>query len=234
MLLNELAEASGVSVASIKYYRREGILPPGERITRTRADYGQRHLERLRLVGVLREVAGASIADIVTLVRVLDDPDRPLVDALEIAQALASGLPAAPHDAPVPDDEDPLVREVIGELGWPDLSSGPRAALDQLLRGMREGNLPVRRDVLLRYARLLGELAQGDLEAMTREVEPDGGDVSVMPEAAAPSDDVVVARAVTGMVSYERLARILRALGHASLSMAGAIAPSDGSVTMRA
>ena len=55
MLLNELAEASGVSVASIKYYRREGILPPGERITTTRADYGQRHLERLRLVGVLRE-----------------------------------------------------------------------------------------------------------------------------------------------------------------------------------
>lgn len=226
MLLNELALASGVSVASIKYYRREGILPPGERITATRADYGQRHLERLRLVGVLRDVAGASIADIVALVRVLDDPDRPLVDALEIAQALASGLPAASHDDPVPSDEDPLVGEVIVELGWPDVPSGPRAALDRLLRGMREAHLPARRDVVLRYARLLGELARGDLEAMTRDVDRAAGE--------PPSDDVVVTRAVTGMVSYERLARILRALGHASLSLAGSVGAGGDSVTMRA
>lgn len=247
MLLNELAEASGVSVASIKYYRREGILPPGERITTTRADYGHRHLERLRLVGVLRDVAGASIADILTLVRVLDDPDRPLVDALEIAQALASGLPAGGHGRPVPADEDPLVREVLAELGWPDVSTGPRAALDELLREMRAGRLAVRRDVVLRYARLLGELAQGDLDDMRRRVDappadgtdgaggpgprPDDGDGGDGLEPAAPSDDVAVSRAVTGMVSYERLARILRALGHASLSMTAPVTPSDDSVT---
>lgn len=250
MLLNELAEASGVSVASIKYYRREGILPPGERITTTRAGYGQRHLERLRLVGVLREVAGASIADIVTLVRVLDDPDRPLVDALEIAQALASGLPAGSHGRPVPADEDPFVREVLAELGWPDVSTGPRAALDELLREMRAGRLAVRRDVVLRYARLLGELAQGDLDDMRRRVDappadgtdgadgaggfgprPDDGDGDGDLGPAAPSDDVAVSRAVTGMVTYERLARILRALGHASLSMTAPVTPSDDAVT---
>ena len=31
MLLAELAEASGTSTASIKVYRREGLLPPGDR-----------------------------------------------------------------------------------------------------------------------------------------------------------------------------------------------------------
>ena len=59
MLLHELAEATGVSAASIKYYRRAGLLPPGERITTTRQDYGRAHVERLELIQVLREVAGA-------------------------------------------------------------------------------------------------------------------------------------------------------------------------------
>ena len=36
MRVGELSRRSGVTVASIKYYLREGLLPPGERTTRTR------------------------------------------------------------------------------------------------------------------------------------------------------------------------------------------------------
>ena len=46
MILHELAETTGVSAASIKYYRREGLLPPGERITTTRQDYGRAQIGR--------------------------------------------------------------------------------------------------------------------------------------------------------------------------------------------
>ena len=63
MLLHELAETTGVSAASIKYYRREGLLPPGERITSTRQDYGRAHVERLafdRLVRILRMLGHTS------------------------------------------------------------------------------------------------------------------------------------------------------------------------------
>src|SRR5690606_36211518 len=92
MLLHELAEATGVSAASIKYYRREGLLPPGERITTTRQDYGRAHVERLELIQVLREVAGAPIARIARVTALLGDPDVPLIEVLAESQTLSLGL----------------------------------------------------------------------------------------------------------------------------------------------
>ncbi len=92
MQLSDLSEASGVSIASIKYYRRERLLPAGTRVTATRQDYEERHLERLRLIRILREAAGAPpIHRIKQLTTILDDPDRPLIDALGDAHALALG-----------------------------------------------------------------------------------------------------------------------------------------------
>lgn len=229
MLLQELAAASGVSVASIKFYRREGLLPPGERITATRQDYGQAHLDRLGLIAVLREEADASIPDIRALVTVLDDPSRPVVHALEIAQAIAAGLPAAMHADAVPDDEDPLVGELVRGLGWPDISSGPRAALDRQLSSMRAAGVPVTSATALRYGRVLGELAAGDLEAMRRPVDEEAN--PCRPEE--PSRDVVVRRAVLGMVAYERLAQVVRALALASLSVAAEDDAAEQNTTER-
>ena len=92
ILLNALAEVSNTTTASIKFYRREELLPAGTRLTATRQDYDQGHVERLQLIRVLREEAGATIPDIRALVTLIDDPRRPLVDALEIAQALGELL----------------------------------------------------------------------------------------------------------------------------------------------
>ena len=94
MLLHELAEATGVSAASIKYYRREGLLPAGERLTATRQEYGPAHLERLELIQVLREVAEAPIARIAHLTTILDDPEQSLLSGrAEQNRALASDRP---------------------------------------------------------------------------------------------------------------------------------------------
>ncbi|MEX5276395.1 MerR family transcriptional regulator [Kocuria sp. CPCC 205261] len=91
-MLHALAEVSNTTTASIKFYRREGLLPAGTRLTATRQDYDHGHVECLQLIRVLREEAGATIPDIRALVTVIDDPRRPLVDALEIAQALGELL----------------------------------------------------------------------------------------------------------------------------------------------
>ena len=50
MRISELARESGTSVATIKYYLREGLLAPGERVNAREASYGQGHVKRLRLV----------------------------------------------------------------------------------------------------------------------------------------------------------------------------------------
>lgn len=229
MLLSELAQTAGISAASIKYYRREGLLPAGTRITATRQDYGRKHVERLRLIRVLREETGASVPALRELCRVIDDPDRPVVDALEIAQALATGLTLTTGTAagragrPGP-SEDPLVTDLLATLGWPDISSGPRDALAELLAKWRRDGTPVSREVLLRYGRSLDELARMDVHTL-REPGPHAADPAeerATGEEGEPSRDVVVARAVRGMVSYDRLTRTLRALGHTSHSVLGA------------
>jgi DNA-binding transcriptional MerR regulator len=58
MRMAELAATSGLSVPTIKFYLREGLLPAGISTGATRASYDETHLRRLRLVRALTEVAG--------------------------------------------------------------------------------------------------------------------------------------------------------------------------------
>ena len=63
MRVAELSRRSGVSVASIKYYLREGLLPPGELTSPNQAHYDEEHLRRLRLVRALLDVGGLTVED---------------------------------------------------------------------------------------------------------------------------------------------------------------------------
>ncbi|GMA88788.1 hypothetical protein GCM10025868_40380 [Angustibacter aerolatus] len=45
-------------VATVKYYLREGLLPPGTPTSRTQAQYDEEHVRRLRLVRALLDVGG--------------------------------------------------------------------------------------------------------------------------------------------------------------------------------
>src|SRR6478672_3001621 len=56
MLVSELAERADVPLATVKYYLREGLLPPGENVGPRGADYGEAHLRRLRVLRALRDV----------------------------------------------------------------------------------------------------------------------------------------------------------------------------------
>ncbi|MGP9844954.1 MerR family transcriptional regulator [Brachybacterium sp. 107] len=227
MLLQELSDASGCSAASIKYYRREGLLPAGERLTATRQEYGPAHLERLQLIQVLREMANAPIARIRRLTQLLDDPEVPVIRALEEAQAIALG--AAPDTAdPGTEDlegdgsgsgrsEHPSVRTLLDRLGWPDIDSVPRRALDDLLHALVGWEMPADPDTLQRYAEPMAEIARGDLAYLQEGAEL----------GTAPSDDVVVLRSVAGTIAFDRLAQVLRALGHTSLSVQASAIPSE-------
>lgn len=209
MLLTELSERSGVSVASIKYYRREGLLHAGERLTATRQDYDETHVERLALITALRQIVDAPVADVAALCAAVDDPDQPLVAALEIAQAIALGLPAVRHPGTVPSDEHPLVRTLVEAMGWPDVATYPRALLDQHLRTMESWGMTVDPGALTAQARAADALATLDLSAIrtSRAGEP------------GASRDVMVTRAFRGMVTQHMLTTTLRSLAQASVSI---------------
>lgn len=221
MLLAELAEASGTSTASIKFYRREGLLPPGDRVTATRQEYGSRHMERLQLIQVLRELVDAPIARIGRLAAILDDPDQGLLPALAEAQRITLGVgdeedPCASDGTRAP--EHPSIAAMLEHLGWPDVPSAPRQALDSLLHSLDAWGAPSGAEVLIGYAEPMQRIARADMAWMRRLP----GDAPASPGAdngSGPSDDVLVMRAVAGTVAYDRLVQLLRALGHTSLSV---------------
>ena len=53
--MGELAEASGVSAATIKHYLREGLLPEPVKTSRNMAYYPAEFVERIRLIKQLQE-----------------------------------------------------------------------------------------------------------------------------------------------------------------------------------
>lgn len=217
MLLHELSAASGCSAASIKYYRREGLLPAGERLTATRQEYGPRHLERLQLIQVLREIADASIARIRILTRLLDDPHVPLLRCLEEAQAIALGSGTAGDESAAQRPEHPTVTALLTQMDWPDIDSVPRRALDEVLHTLAGWEMPDDLATVMRYAEPVTEIARGDVDLLQRESSG----------TAVPGDDLVVLRAVAGTIAFDRLVQVLRSLGHVSLSVQASAVPRE-------
>ena len=70
--IDDLAHETGLTVDTIRYYQRQGLLPPGEREGRHRI-YGREHVERLRRIKEL-QARRFSIAAIHALVS--GDGDR--------------------------------------------------------------------------------------------------------------------------------------------------------------
>lgn len=109
MRINQLAERSGVPVATIKYYVREGLLPGGERTGYNQVAYDETHLHRLRLIRALIGLAGLPIAVTKAVIVAVDDPGRTAHSTLGQAQRAVSTSSV---------DE---VLEVAESLGHPDL-----------------------------------------------------------------------------------------------------------------
>jgi DNA-binding transcriptional MerR regulator len=118
MRIGELSRQSGVPVATIKYYLREGLLPPGELSSPNQASYGEHHLRRLRLIRALIELAQVPVAQVRTVLEALDSDVMSMHDrlgavhrAVTPSRQLTSSDEA--HRAAVVE-----VRELIDRRGW--------------------------------------------------------------------------------------------------------------------
>lgn len=88
MRLAELSESTGVTVTTLKYYLREGLLHPGAAISRTQAAYDQSHVERVRLVRALTEVGGLPLAKTKKILDAINDPDQDWLRVIRTAQLM--------------------------------------------------------------------------------------------------------------------------------------------------
>ncbi len=110
MRISDLARESGVSVATVKYYLREGLLPPGRLTATTQAQYGDEHVERLRLVRALLGPADLSIAQVRRVLALVDEDRDVTFDLLGAVQHATAGAPTAADFAPS--------RALIERAGW--------------------------------------------------------------------------------------------------------------------
>jgi DNA-binding transcriptional MerR regulator len=204
MRLAELSERSGVSTATIKYYLREGLLPPGGRITATQSAYGEDHLRRLRLVRALIQVGRMPVATAREVLKAAEDES--LSQHLRLGAAVRAlphgpepheGADGAPETARAREQADALLER----LGWAHSRKAgtPSPAYRMLVEAIASlARLGYPHDTghLLPYARLVSELAVHELD--------------VVETYDAPAERVEAAVALT--VLYEPVLLSLRRL----------------------
>ncbi|MCU1398664.1 MAG: MerR family transcriptional regulator [Acidimicrobiales bacterium] len=100
MKVSELSAQSGVSVATIKFYLREGLLHAGLQTAANQADYDGGHVRRLRLIRALIDIGELPIAAVRAALTAVDDESTSLHDAFG---AVMHGLDTVPPDDPAPD-----------------------------------------------------------------------------------------------------------------------------------
>lgn len=196
MRISDLSRESGVPLPTLKFYLREGLLQPGTRTAPNQARYGEAHLRRLRLIRVLADVGGLSLAAV-----------RRVIDALDADSASLHAVLGAAHAAVATPDggrgatPDPRTREEIdawlAALGWSvDEGSAGRDLLAAALEALRGLGWEVGPEVFARYANHADELAAAEVAYV----------------AEAPSPEAAVEATVVGTVIFERALVALRRL----------------------
>lgn len=205
--LAELSERSGVSTPTIKYYLREGLLPPGRRITATQSEYGEEHLRRLRLVRALIQVGRIPVTTARDVLTAIED------DSLNHHHRLGAAVQALPH-GPEADEADPATAaarrtatELLKLLDWRfsrDVTdaSRPFGMLVTAIAALHRLGYACDTAHLLPYARQAEQLAVFDLD--------------LVEEFPTPEEQVEAAVALT--VLYEPVLLSLRRLAEAEES----------------
>ncbi|MEU5101515.1 MULTISPECIES: MerR family transcriptional regulator [unclassified Streptomyces] len=168
MRIRELSLRTGVSVPTIKYYVREGLLPPGELTSPNQATYGETHERRLQLIRALLDVGGLKLAEITEVLAALDDPERPLHKVLGAA-ADRLGTGRGDHDDTASAAAQAAVADLISRRGWQADESNPAAAdLSKALAAMDRLGHGAFVEVLEDYADAAEQVARADLAYVGR------------------------------------------------------------------
>ena len=194
MRLAELSARSGLPSATVKYYLRIGLVPPGTAQSSTWATYDERHVHRLRLVRALTEVAGLSLEEV-----------RRVVDAVGAARSAheARGAVQWPLSPAVVAEPSPgsvaRVDDLLARHDWGVAADSPhRRTLAAALDVLDELGLPATDEVLDRYAEALEAVAVVEVARVSGEADP-----------MAAAEKLVV-----GTLLYEPVLLTMRRLAH--------------------
>ncbi|MFJ2368358.1 MerR family transcriptional regulator [Microbacterium sp. NPDC087665] len=163
MRISELSARTGVTVPTIKYYLREGLLPEGERTSPTQATYGEAHARRLRVIRALLDT-GVSVAETRRVVDALDNPPANPHELLGTAHAAIT---------PIGDDELDLAaaEELVTGLGWkPGMcSSDVLRAVARALDTLESAGFTVPAEVMPVYLDSIRKIADAEIAGVPQD-----------------------------------------------------------------
>lgn len=195
MKLSELSSATGVPVATIKYYLREGLLRPGTPVSATSSSYDGTHVERLSLIRALVEGAGLSITQVGRVAQTLDHPPDTWHDLLGTAQGVLCG----PADESL---QTTSADALLQRLGWAVGDCSPaRGDLERALARLDRGGVDVSAQALDDYAAAAWAVATIDVATLPTDT----------PQAA-------LRRAIVGTALLDNVLMALRLLAQEDVS----------------
>lgn len=205
MRISELATRAGESVPTLKFYIREGLLPPGKRTGRTQALYSEEHVKRLELIRLLKEELNMSLERIGEIIRSAESGGAELLrTGLDAAQETRHGKKLERVDREVARAWKEL-NTLEESLGWSLSPEDPAwadaaQALAAILRAFPEEDP---QKFLPRYAELMQQMAAEEI--------PDDFD-----PIASPWESFRLA--ILGTYLYEPLILALRRMAHSQRS----------------
>ena len=215
MKLSALAAQSGVSTTTLKHLIRVGMMPPGSLKNRTTAVYEQRHVERARLILVLRDMYGASTAAILSLTGLIDTPGVTTLEVMNACQEFELGVPDDIASDPAVAEFRERKHELMRRGDWRWYPGAAERGLAFALAQASEVGLDYDVDTLMQCADALEPLAGGNVAAL----RPDG------------SPDEVARRMLLAVNARARQLVAISSLAHAAASVRSAIergvAPPD-------
>ncbi len=164
LTIQELARASGVSIASIKFYLRERLVAPGRPGRQRRAYYDGEHLRRLAVIRALRDVAGLSVEVIRRALQAVDAPHADSVDAIAPAiDALAVARDTPPVDAHLLRARRDVTTLFTQARIETRKDAGSRETIARSLAALRRLGFAVEMDELTPYVDSMRALAQQEI-----------------------------------------------------------------------
>jgi DNA-binding transcriptional MerR regulator len=190
MRMSELAERTGLPVATLKFYLRERLLMPGTPVSATRSDYGEQHVRRALNARSLTESVGLSVQQAREVFRLIDSHEDDLFDTL--GRAIAVLPPAVQPATEYPRAQAAI--EALGQLYDPRFAAV--AQLERALENAEAAGVPLDSERLAVYGPHIRAIAEYDV-------------------AQVPADrEEAVEYAVLGTALHEPVLVALRRLAH--------------------
>jgi DNA-binding transcriptional MerR regulator len=213
--MGELAEASGVSAATIKHYLREGLLPEPVKTSRNMAYYPSGFVERIRLIKQLQEERYMPLKVIKDLLE--EDPERAkalielgdrLLERARAGEEQRISAAEVRHRYEVPQEAlDRLAElEVLtpNEDGYSPTDVRIVAAISRFREGGYDERIGFTVYDTLRYKEAMGSLVREEvdvlMERLAGEVEPDRA-IELIESGVEPLNELMAALRTKQLVS---------------------------------